>query len=110
MSMFCTSQRVFFFFFFLFVSRATRSSKENSSGTRGRARLQVGGGLRLFVRPCYRLLFPVKTGKGEKKKGEGLRAWKNAALMCVGLRSSSVRPSTLRPTDGDPPGQEKQTY
>lgn len=68
-----------------------RSFKENSSGTRGRARLQVGGGLRLFVRLCYRLLFPVKTGKGEKKKGGGIEDRVGLEKCCLDVCWSEVQ-------------------
>lgn len=45
----------------------------------------------------------------KRRGGNGGWAWKSAALMCIGLRSSSVCLSA-RPTDSDPPGQEKQTH
>lgn len=61
------------------------------------ARQQVGGNLCLFVRLCYHLLFPVKTGK-ERGENGGLES---AALMCVGWRSSSVWQWPSRPGKTD---------
>lgn len=50
-------------------------------------RPRVAGNLGLFARPCYRLLFPVKTGKDRGENG-GLES---AAAKRIGWKSSSVR-------------------
>lgn len=74
-------------FFFLYV-RAQGPLKKTDGHRHTRTTWpQVGGNLCLFVRLCYHLLFPVKTGKDSGKNG-GLES---AALMCVGPRSSSAR-------------------